>query len=398
MSTTHENDLARRFAEYHSSTTTPDEAFALFEEARGTCPVPHSNEAGGFHLVLNYHDAKAVHSDVETFSNEPSIMRPLAERPQLPPLEFDGERHRMWRPLFTQALNPQTPAQIEDAVRADVVELIEGLQERGGGDLVADFAEQVPLRALCHVLGIDPARAPEFRRLAEDFIDGFNDVEKGPKAIAALAEYGVSLVMERQADPRDDYLTWLGRAELGDRPIAPEEIGVTMVGLLVAGHDTSVSGMTSVLYEVLTRPSIREQLIADPDLIPAAVDEGLRLHPPFIGFFRRATRDTEIAGQPISAGESLQVCWAAANRDPEVFDDPTDFRLDRKPGRNRHLTFGFGPHACPGQPTARLEMRLALEEILARCPDIELVDPDAIRYVFLGGEAAAITSLPAVIR
>jgi cytochrome P450 len=395
MAITPHDDLDQRFAEYASHKTTPEEAFGLFEEARRKCPVARSEESGGFYVVVNYDDAKAIHSDTETFSNEPSIMRPLADRPQLPPLEFDGAAHKAWRPLFTEALNPQTPARIEDAVRRDVIELIEGFAQRGSCDLVADLAVPIPLLALCHVLGIEPERAPEFRQLAEDFVEGFADVEKGPKAIAALAEYGVKLVMERQADPREDYLTWLGTARLGDQPVGPAEIGVTMVGLLVAGHDTSVSGLTSALYEVLSRPDIRQQLIDDPSLIPAAVDEALRLHPPFIGFFRRATKDVTIAGVEIPEGASLQVNWAAANRDPQVFEDPLEFRLDRKPGRNRHLTFGFGVHACPGQPTARMEMRIALEELLTRMPDIELTDPASVEYEFLGGEAAAIRSLPA---
>jgi cytochrome P450 len=323
-------------------------------------------------------------------------MRPLAARPQLPPLEFDDPIHREWRKLFTQASNAHTPAKIESAVRADVVALIGAFQGRGTCDLVAEFAEQIPLYALCHMLGVDRDRAPEFRKLAEAFIEGFNDEEKGPKAIGALAEYGVKLVMERQADPReDDYLTWLGSADFDGRKVGPPEIGVTMVGLLVAGHDTSVSGLTSTLYEVLSRPEILQALLEDRSLIPAAVDEALRLHPPFIGFFRQAKHDTVLGGVEIPAGASLQVCWAAANRDPEVFEDPLAFRLDRKPGKNRHLTFGSGVHACVGAPTVRMEMRIALEELFDRVPDVGLTDPDAARFRFLGGEAQAITELPA---
>ncbi|MCW3014562.1 MAG: cytochrome [Solirubrobacterales bacterium] len=395
MSTTEDHDLKHRFAEYSSTTSTPDEAFALFEEARGRCPVPHTETGGGFYLVLDYEDAKAVHADAERFSNVPGIMRPVADRPQLPPLEYDAPEHKHWRSLFTEAANPQTPARIEGAVRADVARLIDAFASTGSCDLVEEFAVPIPLYALCHMLGLETARAAEFRRLAEAFIEGFNDVEKGPIAIGALMEYGNMLVAERQANPREDYLTWLGTAEFDGRPVGPMEIGLVMVGLLVAGHDTSVSGLTSCLYEVLSRPDIKQQLLDDPSLIPAAVDEALRLHPPFIGFFRRATEAVNLGGTQIPADASLQIVWAAANRDPKVFEDPEEVRLDRKPGRNRHLTFGFGAHACVGQPTARMEMRIALEEILRRLPDIHLVDPDSVKYEFLGSEAQAITKLAA---
>jgi cytochrome P450 len=389
------DDFLERFSRYASYKTTPAEAFALFEEAREKCPVPHSDESDGFYVLVNYDDVKAAHSDWRTFSNLPGIMRPIGDRPQLPPLEFDPPEHDEWRRIFKAALNPHTPARIEAGVRADIAQCIEGFAADGSCDLVSDFAEPIPMRAICHVLGVDREKAPTFRRLAQRFIATFGDKEEFPKLLAEFFAFGNGEVAERRQHPRDDYLTWLGRATMNDRPLDPVEIGTTMAAILTAGHDTAVIGLTMTLYEVLRRPHITRQLVEDPSLIPAAVDEGLRLHPPFIGFFRRTTRPVTISGVEIPDGASLQLCWAAANRDPTVFDDPFEFRLDRKPGAKRHLTFGYGIHACVGQPTARMEIRLALEELLKRMPDIELVDAGGAEYRFVGPENATINSLPA---
>jgi cytochrome P450 len=390
-----QGDLAQRLAHYDSQQLTPDEAFALFEEARTSCPVARSEELGGFYLLLDYDDVKRVHSDPETFSNEPAIMRPLVDRIRIPPLEYDAPLHKPWRALFTRALNRETPARIEAALRSDIAAIVEGLATSGTCDLISDFAVPIPLRAVCHVLDLPPEKGPEFERLAAEFIAAFKDPEHVEGAIRAVAGYGITEVHARRDRPAgdDDYLTWLATAELDGRPLTDDQIGMVVFAFLVAGQDTSINSLGCLLYEVLTRPNVRQRLIEDPELTPVAVDESLRLHPPFFGFYRRAKQATTIAGVQIPPEASLQLCWAAANRDPKVFDDPADFRLDRPPGR--HLTFGFGVHACPGQPMARLSLRLGLGELLKRVPDIELVDPDSINYRFVGGENACIESLPA---
>jgi cytochrome P450 len=388
------NELTARLARYDTTNMTPDEAFALFEEAREHCPVAYSEELGGFYLLVDYDDVKRVHSEHDTFSNEPAIMRPLMERVQIPPLEFDRPEHTSWRPLFTRALNRETPERIEAAMKRDVATIVDGLAKRGECDLIADFAVPIPLRAVCHVLDLPPDKGPEFERLAANFIAAFKDPTGADAAIHAVLQYAITEVMSRKADhDPDNYLSWLANAERDGRPLAPEEIGMVVFAFLVAGQDTSVNSLGCLLYEVLTRPEIRRQLIDDPGLIPAAVDESLRLHPPFFGFYRRAKVDTEVGGVAIPAESSLQLCWAAANRDPKRFESPHEFRLDRRPGR--HLTFGFGIHACPGQPMARLSLRLGLTELLRRLPDIALIDPDAVNYRFVGGENAGIESLPA---
>ncbi len=397
MSEQPDNELLAELSGYSSYTSTPDKALALFERARAAgCPVAHSNEMGGFYLALDYDDVKALHSDWETFSCSPTVVLPVVDRPGFPPLEFDPPEHTAWREIVSQAFNADTPAKVEDGVREDINRLIDGFADRGSCDLATEFAAEVPLFALCRVIGFDVAKRAEVRRLTLQVLADFEDPEKGPKAFMEFAEFGAGEVLARAQDPRDDFLTQLGHARLDGKPLGPLEIGQIMNSFLVAGHGTSVAAMSSLLHEVLSRPDVRARIVADPDLIPSAVEETLRLHTPFFGLYTRATRDVELGGVHIPKDSYLQQCWAAANRDPKVYDDPAEFRLDRKFGRkNRHLTFGFGIHACPGAPVARMELRVALEEILRRLPDIELVDPGAVTYEFHGTETAAIESLPA---
>jgi len=390
-------ELAQRMDEFSTYEVTTEEAFRLYEDAREAgCPVFRSSKLGGFAAVIDYHDVKAAHTDWETFNSGPFVLRPIAERPRFPPIEYDGEEHRAWRDLFAQVLNPRAPQIHREAVRADVIEHIARLEEMREFDLQEDFAEPIPLLALCHLIGFDKELREDVRRHTVAMHGSAGDPVKGVEAFMAFAEFGAGEVYKRLEDPRDDFLTVLSTWEIDGRPLTPPELGATMNSFLNAGHGTTVSGLTSLLFEVYSRPELKQRLIDDPSLIPAAVEESMRLHTPFFGLYRMATRDATLpSGAEIKQGESALMCWAAANRDPKVFPNPDEFDLDREHGRNRLMTFGWGAHACMGRPMAQMEMEVALEEILTRLPDIELVDPDAVRHVFAGSETALIPSLPA---
>ncbi len=390
-------DLQAEFAGYSSYTSTPDRALELFEEARAAgCPVPHSDEMGGFYMALDYADVKAVHSDWETFSHYPTVVLPVVERPAFPPIEFDPPEHTVWRELIAGAFNAETAGRFEDGIREDINLLIDGFAAKGSCDLVTEFCEEVPLYALCRIIGFDLDKRDTVREMTLRLVSAFEDPEEGPKAFLEFAMFGAEEVLARKENPKDDFLTDLANAELNGQPLGPLEIGQIMNSFLVAGHGTSVAVLGSLLHEVLSRPDLIERLKDDPELIPSAVEETLRLHTPFFGLYKRATRDVELGGTAIPEGSYIQTCWAAANRDPKVYERPDEFDVDRKFGRkNRHLTFGFGIHACPGAPTARMELRIAVEELLRRLPDITLVDPAAVKYEFHGTETASVNALPA---
>jgi cytochrome P450 len=388
--------LNERMSQFSTYEMTPDDAFALFRDAREAGhSVFYSNKLGGFYVFLDYADVKSAHGDHETFNSGPLVLRPLVERPRFPPIEYDPPEHTIWRSLFAEALNPRTPMIYEDAIREDVERLLDELAERKEFDLQEDFAEQVPLLTLCNVLGFDKEKRQEVRRHTVEMHATAGDPEKGVAAFMAFAEFGAQEVYSRLEHPRDDFLTKLAKAEVDGRPMTPPELGATMNSFLNAGHGTTVSGMTSLLWEVLRAPALRQALLDDPSRIPDAIEESMRLHTPFFGLYRMTTKDVQVSGVDIPKGSSILMMWAAANRDPKVFPDPDVFDLDRQVGRNRLMTFGFGVHACMGRPLAQMEMHVMLERILARFPDIELIDPAAAKHVFAGSETALIKSLPA---
>ncbi|MER5436263.1 cytochrome P450 [Streptomyces sp. NPDC002588] len=354
--------------------------------------MAHSEELGAFDILLRYVDVKNAAKDWKTFSSRPSAVRPVAARARLA-IDWDPPEHTAWRKIVDLGVDATTPDRIEGLVEADTVSLIDSFASKGECDLVADYCEQVPLQAICHILGFDPEHKAEIRRLSGDVLASLKEPERLRKALGEFSEIVAAPVLGRRGKEGRDFLTLLANAEMNGRPLDVQEITDTMVSLLLAGHETTVSGLSSLLYEVLRRPEVRDRLIADPDLIPAAVEEALRLHPPVFGFYRRVTSDVNIAGVDIAENSTTYLCWAAANRDPERFTEPDEFRLDRGPAR--HLTFGFGIHTCPGQAVARMEMNVAVAELLKRLPDIRLATDD-IRHEFRGSETESISSLPAV--
>jgi cytochrome P450 len=290
-------------------------------------------------------------------------------------------------------VNVKTPLRIEDAVRQDANDAIDRFAGRGSCELLADYASEIPLKAICRIVGFDVEKGPELQRLTDDLVINLGNPEAAASASKALADACVEEIEDRRKNPRDDFLTQLLHAEMWGRPITQDEIGHSVASLVAAGHQTAVSGLVNLLYEVLSRPSIKQRLIDDPKLIPAAVEESLRLNPVSMGFYRRATKPTTIRDVKINKDEQVMMCWATANRDPKRYNDPDSFELDRV--RKRHLTFGLGLHVCIGAPVARMELRIAVEELLRRLPDIEFADPDAIERVFGGIEFVMIPALPA---
>ncbi|HWF56096.1 MAG TPA: cytochrome P450 [Solirubrobacteraceae bacterium] len=391
-------DLRERLAHFSTYECTPAEAFALFREAREAGhSVFFSEKHGGYYTFLDYADVKAAHGDWETYHSGPQVLRPFAERPRFPPLEYDPPEHTAWRELFAQVLNPQAPKLHEDSVREDVVQVIEQLRTQGTFDLQADFAEPIPLLTLSDVIGFDREKRADVRRFTVEMHAAGGDPQKLQEVFMAFGQFGAAEVYDRLEHPREDFLTDLARAQIDGQPIPPMELGAAMNSFLNAGHGTTVSGLTSLLWEVLRSPEIKQRLIDDPSQIPAAVEESMRLHTPFFGLYRTTTKPLTVGGVEIPEGSGVLMMWAAANRDPKVFPNPDEFDLDRELGRNRLMTFGFGLHACMGQPLARMEMKVALEELLGRLPEIELVDPDEVKHEFAGMETCLIKSLPARI-
>jgi cytochrome P450 len=253
-----------------------------------------------------------------------------------------------------------------------VSRLLDEVIDDGSCDIGAVLAAPVPAVVAGMLLGLPEEDWGWFRDRSETSLRcaSNGDFEGAGVASMELAGYLGRKLEHRRAGPQDDLLTEIARMEVGGAPIGVEQ-GISLAYLLlVAGHETTVGAIGGLLYRVDRDHLVRDQLIADPSLIPNAVEEALRLEPPLMGLGRIVTQDTEVAGVPIPAGERAMLMFGAANRDPEVFDDPESFRLDRHP--NRQLGFGVGIRRCVGAPLARAEMRVVLQEVLRRMPGIRI--------------------------
>ena len=371
--------------------TSPSRSIELFDEVRAKCPVVHSGEYDGFYVPMNYSDVREVDRNYEVFSAASQITRPTLPRPPLPGLEMDPPQHGEWRALYNQAIKG-APVLMEQFTRYETASRIENFIERGSCDIVQELSATVPAIVVCHLLGVSEKElALEIQRRSSSMFSAQGDPDLFGERQEQFAEVVMAELYRRREEPRDDFLSYLATVEVEGKPLTEEQYIVLLGAFMGAGHHTTTSAITSMVYEVLSNDELRSRLLKDPSAIPAAVDETLRLHPPLFGFFRKTTQDTELADTHIPAGSDVYVNFAGANRDPAMFECPHQFNPDR-PGVRRHLSFGAGIHACPGAPLAKMELRVILEELLARVPDMSLASSP--EFAFDAGEFHSIPSLP----
>jgi cytochrome P450 len=350
---------------------------STFAELRRRCPVAWTDRWGGFWALTKYDDLVAVASDHRTFSNAvqnvvPHVVRP---GPRLAPLNVDPPEHTRRRRAINPTLKPRRVARLEPAIRRSVVELLVPLVERGEADLVRELAFPLPAYALADYLGVPGAEGLRMRVATERYTRALEEgsLEEVRRTTLEMTEFVRRLVAERRArpaDPERDLTTSLLRAHAGDRD---DLVTVESIRQVIAAGTIGVTlALASAIRHLAERRDHQELLRARPDLVPAAVEELLRLYSPNLGFARTATRDVELHGCRVRAGDVIALVYASGNRDETVFPDPDRFLLDRP---REHLAFGHGVHKCPGAPLARLEIRVALEELLRRTSGFELVGP-----------------------
>jgi len=250
---------------------------------------------------------------------------------------------------------------------------------------VHDLADPLPALTILHMLGLptelwrafsEPLHSTVFLR--QDNPLRANHTE----GLRWIRSYLVEQIADRRANPRDDVITSLTRASVDGRPLDDAEV-LEMVTLTIqGGFDTTGSAISSAILQLDNDRAARERLIADPDKIPVAVEEFLRYEAPQVALARMATRDVEVGGQRINAGEHVLLVWASGNRDEEMFEHPDRLELDRFP--NRHMTFGLGAHRCLGSTLARKEIMVALRQVLERLPDYEVDRSRVVRAETIG--------------
>jgi cytochrome P450 len=365
----------------------------LFARLRSGCPVhwtshiPEYPEEDGYWSVTTADDVHTVSRDWQTFSSAFGItaltdaILPL-ELTQAMFIGMDPPKHDRLKALFQRGFTPKRIADHEDEIRAITRSVLDRLDGAGECDLVNDVAQPVVSRVIGSFMGIPPSDDAAWARLMNATL-GADDEDLNPDGPAGVMEREVPEIFERcgrliaarRENPTDDLTSVLVHAEVDGERLEEHEIVMGFFLLVAAGNDSTKATYCSGMRALLEDPSQKQLLLDDPSLIPSAVEESLRMFPAFAHFRRTATRDVELNGKTIREGEKVVLWYISSNRDATRYEDPDRFDAARNP---EHQAFGAGGrHFCLGTALARLELRVLLEETLARFPDIALAGEPA---------------------
>ncbi len=318
-------------------------------------------------------------SSAQGVSLEPQAVHPRADA-VMSILAMDPPRHTRMRALVSRAFTPRRVAGLEPGIRELAIHYLEGLRPRGACDFIQDFAARLPMDVISEMLGVPAADRDGLRRQADLVVHREEGVAGVPPAglaaAAGMIQYFAGLLAQRRRTPRDDLLGALLAAELeGDRLSDREVIGFLFL-MIIAGNETTTKLLGNALYWLGRHPGERDKLRADPTLIPRWVEETLRYDNSTQALARSVTRDLELHGEKLAAGDRVLLLLGSANRDERVFPRADAYDILRDTSAS--LSFGHGTHFCLGAALARLEARVALEEVQRRLPDWEV---DASRLV-----------------
>jgi hypothetical protein len=297
-----------------------------------------------------------------------------------PPITSDPPFHALARRLLLPAFSPKAIANLEPLTRALCRDLLDATAGNAQLDAAVDYARHIPLQVIIGMLGFPQEDADIFRRFIRMVLEDVDQSEEERQQVIVggeIDEYIDAQIAEHRKDPRDDLTTFLLDAELDGIKLEPEHVRGTMILLMIAGIDTTWSAIGASIWHLAQHPADLRRMVSEPGLMPGAVEELLRAYAP-VTMARLVARDFELRGCPMKEGDWLLLPFPSANRDPEVFPDADEVILDR--AENRHAAFGLGIHRCIGSNLARMELRVALEEWLARHPAFELVDPALVTW------------------
>ncbi len=367
-----------------------------FTRLRAEAPIVWNPESDGpgFFAITRHAHAVRISRDPHSFSSHSGTnIRDHAPDDlvhiQAQLVNMDPPQHVKYRQLVRRGFTPRQIAALEPHVRELTRKIVDRIAHKGECDFVTDVAAELPLQVILEMMGVPV----EDRHLIFDLSNrliGFDDpefqtsIEDGRRAAAEMWGYAHQMAQERRAKPCEDLVTSLLDGQVDGQRLTDVEFNNFFLLLAVAGNETTRNAISGGVLALIEHPSERARLLAEPGLIPKAVEEILRWVTPVIHFRRTATRDVDLDGQPVRAGQKLVMFYPSANRDEAVFQDPFRFDVGRR--RNPHLAFGIGEHFCLGAHLARLEIRVMLEELLQRLPDMELAAaPRRLRSNFING-------------
>jgi hypothetical protein len=384
----------------HTDPAWVNDPFPIWDDLRQRCPVAHSDRYGGTWLPVTHDLVSEVAYDTDHFTSRSVVVSEVKPGPNdlpapiglAPPITSDPPFHSIARRMLLPAFAPKPIAALEPFTHKLCRELLDATSGRPEFDAALDYAQHIPVRVIVQMLGFPQEDAEIFRSFIHQVLE---DVDQSPEerqaviADGAIDEYMNAQIDDHIAHPRDDLTSFLLQAEIDGNRLLPEHVRGTMVLLMIAGIDTTWSAIGASLWHLAQHPDDRRSLERQPALMDTALEELLRAYAP-VTMARLVAKDFDFHGQQLKEGDWLLLPFPSANRDPDAFEEADVVRLDRE--SNRHAAFGLGIHRCLGSNLARMELRVALEEWLARYPDFELADPSAVTWS--AGQVRGPRSLP----
>ncbi len=379
--------------------------FDIFKRLREEAPIYWHEEIldfePGFWALTKHEDIVRVSKDPMTFSSavgghlmtmgDPEVVDPSAVAAIIGNMiGMDPPDHQIYRKMVAPSFTPKAIRTLEGDMRLKIRELLENVEDKGEFNFVTEISEQLPLWVLCEMMGIPESERPKIRDLVNNLTDA--SIQQDPNNAfqiwvnyMELFKMGRDMIEERRKNPTDDLMSVVANTKIEGGELPPELLDGFFLLMVIAGNETTRNTLTGGLMALTDNPEEREKLLKDPALISNATDEMLRWVTSVIYFRRTATKDTNIRGQDIKAGDKVVMWYGSANRDEDIFKDGHLFRVDRENAK-KHLAFGAGEHLCLGNRLGHMQIRILFEELLDRFPNIHSTsDPVRIPSNFLAG-------------
>ncbi|HUO38151.1 MAG TPA: cytochrome P450 [Mycobacterium sp.] len=341
---------------------------------------PIFRDRNGLAAATTYQAVIEAERQPELFSNAGGI-RP--DQPAMPMMiDMDDPAHLLRRKLVNAGFTRKRVRDKEESIGAVCDTLIDAVCERGECDFVRDLAAPLPMAVIGDMLGVRPEQREMFLKWSDDLVTFLSshvsgeDFQVTMDAYAAYYAFTMDMIAQRRVEPTDDLISVLITSEVDGERLSDDEIIVETLLILIGGDETTRHTLSGGTEQLLRHPDQHDRLLADPALLPNAVEEMLRWTSPVKNMCRMLTADTEFHGTQLKQGEKIMLLFESANFDENVFDDPENFCIDRYP--NNHVAFGFGTHFCLGNQLARLELTAMQRRLLARLPDLRLASDGAL--------------------
>jgi cytochrome P450 len=364
------NDWATDFD--HLDRRWVNDPFPIWDELRQKCPIAHTGRYLGVYLPTRYEDVRAISYDTEHFSSRRVVVREVRPEQLIPspPITSDPPHHKFAKQLLLPPFTPDEMARLKPRAQAICNDLIDKFIAAGSCDAAQQYTRHVPVRVIAHMLGVPEDDGDLFIKWIHEILElGITDEATLMRAVQEMTRYFAAHIEERKAKPTPDLIATMMQARQNGEPLTDAHVLGSLRLLLIAGIDTTWSAIGAALWHLAKTPADRRRLVAEPELMPVAIEELLRAYAP-VTMAREVVKDTEINGCPMKVGNMVLLSFPAANRDPQMFPDADKVIIDRK--ENRHAAFGLGIHRCVGSNLARMEMTVAVEEFLKRIPEFSL--------------------------